>query len=149
MSSTSGSVSGVSGVIGVTLPRLGVDIDSDDEFPDRVGGPRLTSPGFPASAAYAFHPSASHAHGTGILGGTGASGAPGHDEMDALAEFPTYEDYLDSQIIPEDMKYLESEELMRQLVELGYRGSGEALKRFVFMHSCICDSLFCVRLCLL
>jgi hypothetical protein len=40
-------------------------------------------------------------------------------------EFPTYEDYLDSQVSNTDLFYLEDEELARQLVELGYRGSGE------------------------
>jgi hypothetical protein len=45
-------------------------------------------------------------------------------------EFSSYEEYLDSQITPKDLFYLESEELARQLVELGYRG-GE-LKREEF-----------------
>eukprot|EP00297_Palpitomonas_bilix_P000928 CAMPEP_0113895448 /NCGR_PEP_ID=MMETSP0780_2-20120614/17369_1 /TAXON_ID=652834 /ORGANISM="Palpitomonas bilix" /LENGTH=238 /DNA_ID=CAMNT_0000886281 /DNA_START=27 /DNA_END=744 /DNA_ORIENTATION=+ /assembly_acc=CAM_ASM_000599 len=47
-------------------------------------------------------------------------------------EFKTYEDYLDSQITPLDLYYLEDEDLARQLVELGYRGSGETLKREEF-----------------
>ncbi|XP_065835007.1 cilia- and flagella-associated protein 299-like [Oscarella lobularis] len=47
-------------------------------------------------------------------------------------EFATYEDYLDSQITKTDLYYLEDEELARQLVELGYRGSGEVLKREEF-----------------
>jgi hypothetical protein len=51
---------------------------------------------------------------------------------DEFSEFPTYEDYLDSQISEKDLKYLQDEELARQLVELGYRGSGEALKREEF-----------------
>lgn len=83
----------------MSLPRLGVDLDSDHE----------------EETNYLSKPKSSN-----------------HDEVDGgdgLSEFPTYEDYLDSQILPEDMKYLESEDLMRQLVELGYRGSGEALKR--------------------
>ncbi|XP_064383082.1 cilia- and flagella-associated protein 299-like isoform X2 [Halichondria panicea] len=46
-----------------------------------------------------------------------------------VTEYATYEDYLDSQITPTDLFYLEDEELARQLVELGYRGSGEVLKR--------------------
>ncbi|GAB1610689.1 cilia- and flagella-associated protein 299-like [Argonauta hians] len=49
-----------------------------------------------------------------------------------VAEFNTYEDFLDSQITPLDLYYLEDEELARQLVELGYRGSGEVLKREEF-----------------
>lgn len=47
-----------------------------------------------------------------------------------VAEFPTYEAYLDSQITPKDLYYLEDESLARQLVELSYRG-GE-LKREEF-----------------
>jgi len=47
-------------------------------------------------------------------------------------EYATYEDFLDSQISPKDLYYLEDEELARQLVELGYRGSGEVPKREEF-----------------
>eukprot|EP00002_Diphylleia_rotans_P031699 TRINITY_DN65_c0_g1_i9.p1 TRINITY_DN65_c0_g1~~TRINITY_DN65_c0_g1_i9.p1 ORF type:complete len:247 (-),score=57.58 TRINITY_DN65_c0_g1_i9:310-1050(-) len=50
----------------------------------------------------------------------------------AALEFQTYEQYLDSQISATDMYYLEDEDLARQLVELGYRGSGETLKREEF-----------------
>uniref|UniRef100_A0A1I8HHW9 Cilia- and flagella-associated protein 299 n=2 Tax=Macrostomum lignano TaxID=282301 RepID=A0A1I8HHW9_9PLAT len=49
-----------------------------------------------------------------------------------VTEFNTYEDFLDSQVTPLDLHYLEDEELARQLVELGYRGSGEVLKREEF-----------------
>lgn len=49
-----------------------------------------------------------------------------------VTEFGTYDDFLDSQITPLDLYYLEDEELARQLVELGYRGSGEVLKREEF-----------------
>eukprot|EP01135_Chromosphaera_perkinsii_P003993 Nk52_evm6s266 gene=Nk52_evmTU6s266 len=49
-----------------------------------------------------------------------------------VSEFGTYEDYLDSHISPADLYYLEDQELARQLVELGYRGSGEVLKRDEF-----------------
>ncbi|KXJ20692.1 cilia- and flagella-associated protein 299 [Exaiptasia diaphana] len=49
-----------------------------------------------------------------------------------VTEFNTYEDFLDSQITPLDLYYLEDEDLARQLVELGYRGSGEVLKREEF-----------------
>ncbi|KAM9329826.1 cilia- and flagella-associated protein 299 [Gastrophryne carolinensis] len=53
--------------------------------------------------------------------------------MDGIVtQFNTYEDFLDSQITPLDLYYLEDEELARQLVELGYRGSGEVLKREEF-----------------
>jgi hypothetical protein len=48
-------------------------------------------------------------------------------------DFESYEDYLDSQITETDIYYLEDEDLARQLVELGYRGSGETLKREEFM----------------
>ena len=78
------------------------------------------------------------------------------EAKDAALEFATYEDYLDSQISQTDMYYLEvrthasepsgatavavltlcngaqDEDLARQLVELGYRGSGETLKREEF-----------------
>merc|ERR1739848_931714 len=52
---------------------------------------------------------------------------------DNTAEYATYEDFLDSQISAYDLYYLEDEELARQLVELGYRGSGEILKREEFL----------------
>ena len=50
----------------------------------------------------------------------------------AVTDFATYEDYLDSQITPIDLYYLEDKDLARQLVELGYRGTGEPLKREEF-----------------
>jgi len=49
-----------------------------------------------------------------------------------VSEFATYEDYLDRQVGPVDLYYLEDVELARQLVELGYRGNGEILKREEF-----------------
>eukprot|EP00073_Rattus_norvegicus_P040069 XP_008768300.2 PREDICTED: uncharacterized protein C4orf22 homolog isoform X1 [Rattus norvegicus] len=55
------------------------------------------------------------------------------DGMTALdnivTQFNTYEDFLDSQITTVDLYYLEDEGLARQLVELGYRGTGEIVKR--------------------
>ena len=51
---------------------------------------------------------------------------------DALEQFADYEAYLDSQVSETDMYYLEDEEMARQLVELGYRGSGDTLKRDEF-----------------
>ena len=51
---------------------------------------------------------------------------------DIVNSFATYEDFLDSQITQQDLFYLEDEELGRQLVELGYRGNGELLKRSEF-----------------
>ncbi|XP_051026772.1 cilia- and flagella-associated protein 299 [Acomys russatus] len=46
-----------------------------------------------------------------------------------VTQFNTYEDFLDSQITTVDLYYLEDENLARQLVELGYRGTGEIVKR--------------------
>ncbi|XP_076782549.1 cilia- and flagella-associated protein 299 isoform X1 [Arvicanthis niloticus] len=46
-----------------------------------------------------------------------------------VTQFNTYEDFLDSQITTVDLYYLEDESLARQLVELGYRGTGEIVKR--------------------
>ena len=49
--------------------------------------------------------------------------------LDIVEQFETYEDYLDSQLTETDLDYLEDEELARQLVELGYRGLGDTLRR--------------------
>ncbi|KAM8970040.1 cilia- and flagella-associated protein 299 isoform X2 [Sarcophilus harrisii] len=46
-----------------------------------------------------------------------------------VSQFNTYEDFLDSQITTLDLYYLEDEDLARQLVELGYRGTGEVVRR--------------------
>ncbi|XP_008841923.2 cilia- and flagella-associated protein 299 [Nannospalax galili] len=46
-----------------------------------------------------------------------------------VTQFNTYEDFLDSQITTVDLYYLEDESLARQLVELGYRRTGEIVKR--------------------
>lgn len=57
----------------------------------------------------------------------------GNSVLDNIsAEYATYEDFLNSQISEVDLFYLEDEELARQLVELGYRGSGEVVKREEF-----------------
>lgn len=45
-----------------------------------------------------------------------------------------YEDFLDSQITATDLYYLEDEELARQLVEFGYRGSGTVCTRAEFLQ---------------
>uniref|UniRef100_A0A670ZSP3 Cilia- and flagella-associated protein 299 n=1 Tax=Pseudonaja textilis TaxID=8673 RepID=A0A670ZSP3_PSETE len=50
-----------------------------------------------------------------------------------VTQFSTYEEYLDSQITTQDLFYLENEDMARQLVELGFRGSGEVLKREDFI----------------
>jgi Domain of unknown function (DUF4464) len=52
--------------------------------------------------------------------------------LDTVESYETYEDYLDSQVTDTDMYYLEDEDLARQLVELGYRGSGDTLQREEF-----------------
>ncbi|KAG7481344.1 hypothetical protein MATL_G00065900 [Megalops atlanticus] len=49
-----------------------------------------------------------------------------------VTDFQTYEDFLSSQVTSLDLYYLEDEDVARQLVELGYRGSGEVLKREEF-----------------
>lgn len=48
-----------------------------------------------------------------------------------VEQFITYEDYLDAQITPQDRRYLEDDELARQLVEIGCR-KGEVLSRDEF-----------------
>lgn len=55
--------------------------------------------------------------------------------LDVVERFDTYEDYLDSQLTATDMNYLEDEEMARQLVELGYRGLGDTIRRDVRNHS--------------
>ena len=55
--------------------------------------------------------------------------------LDVVERFETYEDYLDSQLTPNDMGYLEDEEMARQLVELGYRGLGDTIRREVQLLS--------------
>mmetsp|Transcript_25451 Transcript_25451/g.56359 ORF Transcript_25451/g.56359 Transcript_25451/m.56359 type:complete len:237 (+) Transcript_25451:151-861(+) len=49
--------------------------------------------------------------------------------LDVVERYETYEDYLDSQLTSNDMGYLEDEEMARQLVELGYRGLGDTIRR--------------------
>lgn len=61
-----------------------------------------------------------------------AGGRQGGNSEVVATDYNTYEDYLDSQITPTDLYYLEDKELARQLVELGYRGTGEPLKREEF-----------------
>nr|XP_047930387.1 cilia- and flagella-associated protein 299 isoform X1 [Anser cygnoides] len=41
--------------------------------------------------------------------------------------FGTYEQYLEAQVTPRDLYYLESEEVARQLARLGFIGSGDVL----------------------
>ncbi|XP_053510030.1 cilia- and flagella-associated protein 299 [Ictalurus furcatus] len=54
------------------------------------------------------------------------------DLDEAVNEFLTYDEYLDSKITPSDLYYLEDEKLARQVVELGLRGTGEVWKREEF-----------------
>ena len=51
--------------------------------------------------------------------------------FDIVEQFDTYEDYLDSQLTALDLEYLGDEETARQLVELGYRGVGDTIRREV------------------
>src|SRR3989338_95480 len=39
-----------------------------------------------------------------------------------VTDFLTYEDFLDTQVTPQDLFYLENQDLARQIVELGYKG---------------------------
>ncbi|KAK9974536.1 hypothetical protein ABG768_022625 [Culter alburnus] len=49
---------------------------------------------------------------------------------ETVEKFRTYEDFLDSQIKPLDLFYLEDQELARQLVELGHKGSSLEREEF-------------------
>lgn len=51
---------------------------------------------------------------------------------DLVTKFDTYEDFLDSQITELDLFYLQDIEIIRKLVECGFRGTGEVLKRNEF-----------------
>ena len=62
--------------------------------------------------------------------------------LDVVEQFDTYEDYLDSQLTSTDLNYLEDEDMARQLVELGYRGLGDTIRREVRY---ICKSYMIVR----
>ncbi|CDS42253.1 conserved hypothetical protein [Echinococcus multilocularis] len=56
------------------------------------------------------------------------------DGLDRIADsYENYEDFLSSQITETDLFYLEDEELARELVELGYRGTSEIIKREEFI----------------
>lgn len=50
----------------------------------------------------------------------------------SLDHFETYEQYLDEQVTPEDLYYLEDKDLARQLVELGYHAKSDILSREQF-----------------
>jgi len=53
-------------------------------------------------------------------------------DEDIVKHFSTYEEFLDSQVTDTDLKYLEDVSVARQLVELGYRGSGIIISREQF-----------------
>jgi len=60
----------------------------------------------------------------------GAGGGDGGFEVrDGVTRFPDYEAYLSSQISDVDSAYLDGEDTARALIELGYRGPGDTLKR--------------------
>ncbi|KAL0489266.1 hypothetical protein AKO1_013789 [Acrasis kona] len=46
----------------------------------------------------------------------------GVSQYGVSAEHLTYEDYLDTHVAPQDLYYLENQDLARQIVELGYKG---------------------------
>lgn len=48
------------------------------------------------------------------------------EKLETVADFLSYEEYLDSQIQPLDEYFLEDKELARELVQLGYRGGSQA-----------------------
>lgn len=54
--------------------------------------------------------------------------------VNAVAHFETYESYLDSIASWQDMFYLEDQNLARAIVELGYRGTAEFMKRNEFLE---------------
>ena len=72
----------------------------------------------------------------------GRGGDDGAVNLDLVEQFDTYEDYLDSQLTETDMNYLEDEEMARQLVELGYRGLGDTIRRLVYYI--VFDICYCV-----
>ena len=52
----------------------------------------------------------------------------GDDMLDSnLDAYETYEEYLDDQMVPQDLFYLEDRDLARQLIEVGYHGKSEVL----------------------
>ncbi len=50
----------------------------------------------------------------------------------SLDKYESYEQYLDDQMNPDDMFYLEDIELARDLIEVGYHGKGEIYTRETF-----------------
>ncbi|XP_068536575.1 cilia- and flagella-associated protein 299 isoform X4 [Anas acuta] len=54
------------------------------------------------------------------------------EEQPAEQPFVSYEQYLEAQVTPRDLYYLESEEVARQLARLGFIGSKDVLQREEF-----------------
>eukprot|EP01083_Nonionella_stella_P050179 133568_1 len=54
------------------------------------------------------------------------------EELNCISSYASYEDYLDEQVTDRDLFYLCDVEVARELVELGYRGSGDTLSRKEF-----------------
>jgi len=63
------------------------------------------------------------------MAGRGKGGGDEGSALDIVEKYDTYEDYLDSQLTATDLGYLDDEEMARQLVELGYRGLGDTIRR--------------------
>ena len=49
-----------------------------------------------------------------------------------LTQYKEFEDYLDDQMNESDLFYLEDKELARQLIQVGFHGTGELLTRDQF-----------------
>jgi len=54
------------------------------------------------------------------------------DESKQIAEYATYEEFLDSKVTEVDLEYLEDRNMARKLVELGYRGDREGYSKPAF-----------------
>ena len=93
-----------------------------DTMPSHHGSPHHTHS--------SLHAASSSPAATPNLSSSSTAARP----VDPLAEYATYEDYLDSQLTADDALYIESEDIMRALVELGYRGTQDTLKRDEFQQ---------------
>ena len=51
-----------------------------------------------------------------------------------IEKFATYQEYLDKQIHPSDLFYLEDQELARQLMELTFHGKGDTVTEEQFLQ---------------
>lgn len=59
------------------------------------------------------------------------------EELDKIAGYATYEDFLDSQVTPQDLNYVGDVNMARVFVELGYRGAKkeQSLEMFLAMKA--------------